>query len=78
MSYLVPWTDDPARKHKKVTHGNQAGPDDQGENTQKLLEDRLNADKYKNSKKDSQRRGHSDYKGHMVLNVLKKDTKKRA
>lgn len=72
MSHLIPRTDDPARKHKKVTHGNQAGPDDQGENTQKLLEDGLNADEYKHSQEDSQRCGHSDYKGHMVLNVLKK------
>lgn len=31
-SYLIPWTEDPSRKHKKVSHGNQAGPYDQGEN----------------------------------------------
>lgn len=33
VSYLIPRTDYTARKHEEVTHGNQAGPDDQGENT---------------------------------------------
>lgn len=70
MFYLIPRADDPSRKHKKVTHGNQAGPDDQGEKTQKLLKDGLNADQYKHSQEDSQRRGDCDDKGHVVLNIL--------
>lgn len=74
VSYLIPRTDDPARKHKQVTHGNQACPDDQGENPKKLLENGLNADEYKNRQEDSQRCGHSDHKCHVVLNVLKKET----
>lgn len=73
VSYLIPRTDDPSRKHKKVSHGNQAGPNDQGENTQKLLEDWLDADEHKNGQEDSQRCGHSDHKGHVVLDVLEKD-----
>lgn len=77
-SYLIPRTDDPAGKHKKVTHGNQAGPNDQRENAQKFLEDGLNADEHKHSQEDGQCRGNGDYKGHMVLNVLQKDEMRKS
>lgn len=76
MSYLIPRTDDPSRKHKKVTHGNQAGPDDKGEDTEELLKDRLDTDEYKHSQEDGQRRRYGDDKGHVVLHVLRGDGRK--
>lgn len=72
MSYLIPRTDDPSRKHKKVTHGNQAGPDDEGEDTEELLKDRLDTDEHKHSQEDGQCRRHGDDKGHVVLHVLRR------
>lgn len=73
LSYLIPGTDDSSKKHKKVTHGNQAGPDHQGENMEKLLEDGLDADQNKDSEENSQRSGDSDYKGDVILDILQRD-----
>ncbi len=71
-SYLIPGTDDSSKKHKEVTHGNQAGPDHQGENSEQLLEDGLDADQKKDSEENSQRSGDSDYKGDVILDILQR------
>ncbi len=72
-SYLIPGTDDSSKKHKEVTHSNQAGPDHQGENSEQLLEDGLDADQNKDSEENSQRSGDSDYKGDVILDILQRD-----
>lgn len=72
-SYLIPGTDDSSKKHKEVTHGNQAGPDHQGENTEQFLEDGLDADQNKDSEENSQCSGDSDYKGDVILDILQRD-----
>lgn len=51
-SHLVPGTDDPSGEHEKVTHGNQAAPDEQGEDTEELLEDGFDADENENGEED--------------------------
>ncbi len=72
-SYLIPGTDDSSKKHKEVTHGNQAGPDHPGENSEQLLEDGLDADQKKDCEENSQRSGDSDYKGDVILDILQRD-----
>jgi len=73
LSYLIPGTDDSSKKHKEVTHGNQAGPDHQGKYMEQLLEDGLDADQNKDSEENSQRSGDSDNKGDVILDTLQRD-----
>lgn len=70
-SHLVPRTDDPSGEHEEVTHGNQAAPDEQGEEAEELLKDRLDADQDEDGEEDGQCSGHSDEEGYVVLHGLK-------
>lgn len=70
LPYLIPGTNDTAEKHEKVSHGDQAGPNDHGEETEELLKDWLDADQDEDAEEDGQRRGNGDHKGDMSLNVL--------
>ena len=70
ISDLIPGTDDPAEEHEEVTHDDQAGPDDQREDTQEPLEDGLHADQHEHGQEDGHRRGNRDDKGHVVFDVL--------
>lgn len=69
-SHLVPWTDDPTEEHEEVTHGNQTAPDQQGEEAEKLFEDRLDADEDEDGEKNGQSCGHSHDEGHVILHGL--------
>lgn len=79
LPYLIPGTYDAAEKHEEVAHGDQAGPDHQGEEAQELLKDWLNADEDEDAEEDGQRRGDGNHKGDVSLDILprkKKDKKK--
>lgn len=75
LSYLIPGTNDAAEKHEEVSHSDEAGPDDQSEETQELFKDRLNADQNKDAEEDGQRRRDSDHKGDVSLDVLPRKKK---
>lgn len=72
-SYLIPGTDDASEKHKEVTHGNQTGPDHQGENPKQLLENGLDANQDEDGEENSQRSGDGDYEGDVILDILRRD-----
>lgn len=74
-SYLIPGADDASKKHEEVAHGDQAGPDDQGEDAQELFEDRFNADQDKDAEEDGKRSGNGDHKGDVSLDILKQKHK---
>lgn len=75
FSYLIPGTNDAAKKHEEVAHGDQAGPDHQGKEAQELLKDWLYADEHKDAEEDDQCRGDGDHKGDVSLDVLPGNTK---
>lgn len=68
--YLIPGTNDATEKHEEVAHGDQAGPDDQGEEAQELLKNWLDANEDEDAEEDGQRRGDGNHKGDVRLDVL--------
>lgn len=50
--YLVPRADDSSKEHEEVSHGQQAGPDEEGEESQKLLKHSLDAHQHKHTEED--------------------------
>lgn len=72
--YLVPGPKDAPEEHEEVTHGNQACPDGQGEDVQKLLEDGLDADQHEHAEEEGQSGGDGDDKGDVLLHVLQEPT----
>lgn len=69
-SHLVPRTDNPSREHEEVSHGNQATPDEQGEEAEELLENSLDADKNKDGEEDGHRGGNSDEECNVIFHSL--------
>ncbi|KAL0165483.1 hypothetical protein M9458_037327, partial [Cirrhinus mrigala] len=61
---------DPTEEHEEVTHGNQTAPDEQGEEAEKLFEDRLNAHEDEDGEENGQSCGHGHDEGHVLLHGL--------
>lgn len=70
LPYLIPGTNDATEKHEEVAHGDQAGPDHQGEEAQQLLKHWLDANQDKDAEEDGQRRGNGNHEGDVSLDVL--------
>lgn len=68
--YLVPGAEDPSGEHEQVAHGDQTGPDEQGEEAQHPLEDWLDADQDEDGQEEEEGGGDRDEERQVVLNVL--------
>ena len=69
-TYLVPGTQYPSGEHEEVTHGNQTRPDEEGEETQHPLEDRLDAYQDEDGEEEEECGGDCDQEHQVVLVVL--------
>lgn len=68
--YLVPGAEDPSGEHEQVAHGDQTGPDEQGEEAEHSLEDRLDADQDEDGQEEEEGGGDRDEERQVVLCVL--------
>lgn len=74
--YLIPGRDGASKTHEQVAHGHETNPDHQGEETEKLLKHRLDADQDEYGKENRQGGGNGDQKCHVVFNVLRRQKTK--
>lgn len=75
--YLVPGAEDPSGEHEQVTHGDQTGPDEQGEEAEHPLEDRLDADEDEDGQEEEEGGGDRDQERQVVLCVLGRRSRRR-
>lgn len=72
LPYLIPGTNDATEKHEEVAHGDQAGPDHQGEEAQEFLKHWLDANENEDAEEDCQSRRDGNHKGDVSLDVLQR------
>lgn len=68
--YLVPGAEYPSGEHEEVAHGDQTGPDEQGEEAEHPLKDRLDADEDEDGQEEEEGGGDCDQERQVVLCVL--------
>lgn len=68
--YLVPGTEDPSGEHEEVAHGDQTRPDEQGEEAEHPLKDRLDADQDEDGQEEEECGGDGDEERQVVLGIL--------